>query len=341
MVRKSETTRNRIKLPAIGAEIFTYLKDVNDRESFTASRRLKDLLTSNLKAELAKYFPDFLLMETSQSTLRKVTNSLLSAGTSGNSRTLDALQEIGDLSKRERGEIDYLGINKVLRDWSKDYRSAKGALDNNFKCINSFLRIYKTSNDESVKQLLRGNISSYADFTSWNQSLRDYWVKKQFVKANLQGAYLAIYDAFIRTFDEDLSNVRLYSELDTTWLRYLSAEQKTLHETSSTSNFNQDPDESSQIPSSFDIELEIGGGKLDYLVRCYSLNQYQASQLQFKLALELSRAKQFPTLRFRVSHRQDDSPVIVVAVNGVQAESDVSNIVHFLENALEKAKSTH
>lgn len=340
-VQTNESPRNRIQLPAIGAEIFTYLKDVNDRESFTASRRLKDLLTSNLKIELVKSFPNFPVFETSQSTLRKITNSLLSAGASGHNRTLDAIQEFGDISNKENKEINYLEVAQYLRDWSKDYRSAKGSLDNSFKCINSFLRIQKTANDESIKTLLRGAISTYSDFLKWVNFTREYWIKKQIIKVNLQGSYLAIYDAFIETFDEDLSNKRFRSLLDTTWMRYLSLEHNPINVSETFDKDLDKPNPDSERRPSFDIELEIGSGKFEYLVRCYSFNQYQASQLQFKLALELSRAKQFPALNFRVSNRQDTSPTLVVAVKGVQNESDVSNIVDFIEDALQKAKFKH
>lgn len=337
----SESPKNRIQLPAIGAEIFTYLKDVNDRESFTASRRLKDLLANNLKIELVKTFPSFPVFETSQSTLRKITNSLLSAGTSGNNRTLDAIQEFGDISNKENKELNYLQVAQYLRDWSKDYRSAKGSLDNSFKCINSFLRIQKTGNDESIKTLLREPIATYSDFLKWINFAREYWIKKQIIKVNLQGSYLAIYDAFIETFDEDLSNNRFRSLLDTTWLRYLSLEHNTVNKSESFDNNLDNPNLDLERRPSFEIELDIGDGKFEYLVRCYSFNQYQASQLQFKLALELSRAKQFSALNFRVANRQDTSPTLVVAVKGVQSESDVSNIVNFIEDALEKAKFKH
>lgn len=333
--------RNKIGLPAIGAEIFAYLKDVNDRESFTASRRLKDLLTTNLKQELVKVFPSQVIAETSQSTLRKITNSLLSAGSSGNNRTLDAVQELADSSNKAHLEIDYLETTRNLRDWARDYRSAKGALDNNFKCINSVLRVQKTPNDESIKQLLRIQIDGFAEFLAWNSALRDYWIKKELVKKPLQGAYLAIYDSFIRTFEDDLSNVQLHLYLDSIWLRYLSDEHQTSLQTAQFMNSVPDYKEEDKPSQLYEIELEIGEGKIDYLVKCPAFNTFQASQLQFKLALELSKSKQFPSLSFRVAHKKDTFPVIVVAVQGIQSESDVSNIAQFLQNALEKARTTH
>ena len=75
--------RNQIKLPTIGAELFTYLKDVNDHESFTASMRLKDLLSERLKNEINSWFIAAPLPELDRTLVRKITNSLLSAGLTG------------------------------------------------------------------------------------------------------------------------------------------------------------------------------------------------------------------------------------------------------------------
>jgi len=91
---KKTRTRNRIQLPTLGAELFTYLKDVNDHESFTASRRLKDLLAERVKNEINGWFQTPSLPELDRTLLRKITNSLLSAGVVGQKRTKDALSEI-------------------------------------------------------------------------------------------------------------------------------------------------------------------------------------------------------------------------------------------------------
>jgi len=336
----NEDLRNTISLPAIGAEVFTYLKDVNDRESFRASRRLKDLMAINLKNELARFFTKSSSGENSQSSLRKVTNSLLSAGSSGHQRTFDAVQELGELSNNKDQALNGSEVTDSLRAWSRDYRSAKGALDNNFKCINSFLRIQKTGNDESVKHLLRVQISDYSEFMSWNTELRDYWTRKKLVKDPLQGAYVAIYDSFIRTFEMNLSNIKFRAFLDSIWLKYLLDEHKIVVPTF---DLVKESPVTRDLPSntrSFEIELEVDKGAINYLVKCYPLSSFQASQLQFKLALELSRFKEDPSLNFRVSQKQDIVPTIVIAVQGVQDESNISNIVFFLESILEKAKST-
>jgi len=340
LVDTKVSTRNRIALPAIGAEVFTYLKDVNDRESFTASRRLKDLLSANLKKELGKYFTAESISKTSQSTLRKITNSLLSAGSSGNSRTLEALRGSGELEFSKDAAKDFSVATKLLREWSRDYRSAKGSLDNNFKCINSFLRVQKTPNDETVRKLLREKISNNIDFTNWNLELKTYWSQKELVKSSLQGAYLAIFDSFIKSFEHDLSNVNLSRILDEAWMRYLGDEQKQLKPLVEVS---QEVTESMDNlkPDFFEIELEIYGSQVNYLIKCISLSDFQASQLRFKLALELSKSNMFPLLNFRVSLKKEDHPIIGIAVHGEQIESDLSNVVQFLESTLEKAKTTH
>jgi len=336
-----ETPRNRLSIPAIGAEVFTYLKDVNDRESFVASRRLKDLLGSNLRSELSRFFEVEKTMEISQSTIRKITNSLLAAGASGNSRTLEALKELDALDLDIAKSQDFLTVTKFLREWSRDYRSAKGSLDNNFKCVNSFLRVQRTANDDTVKALLRKSLSNHSDFIEWTQELRRYWIQKKLVKENLQGAYLGIFDEFIRSFNDDLSNTKLSVFLDHLWLEYLPNEQR-LEVASNFDEYHSDAIRLEPlIEKPFEVELVIEKGAINYLIKFFSMNQFQVSQLKFKLALELSKASLPSLLTFRVFLKKDLVPTIAIAVQGEQVESDVSNIVQFLESTLEKAMTIH
>jgi hypothetical protein len=123
-------------------------------------------------------------------------------------------------------------------------------------------------------------------------------------------------------------------------MRYLGDEQKQFKSPIET------PQEvmtamNSFTPNSFDIDLEIYGHQVNYLIKCNSFSDFQASQLRFKLALELSKSNRFPLLNFRVSLKKEHFPIIRIAVNGEQIESDLSNIVQFLESTLEKAKTTH
>jgi hypothetical protein len=149
-MEKATRTKNRIALPTFGAELFTYLKDVNDHESFTASMRLKDVLSERLKNEINGWFSVPAIPELDRTLLRKITNSLLSAGTIGEKRTKDALSEIRFEHSNLNLEMNVTIATEKLREWSRDFRSAKGFLDHQYKCINSFLRIQKTTNDENV-----------------------------------------------------------------------------------------------------------------------------------------------------------------------------------------------
>ena len=75
-MEKETRTRNRIALPALGAELFNYLKDVNDHESFKASMRLKDLLSERVKNEINSWFVVATLPELDRTLIRKITNYL-------------------------------------------------------------------------------------------------------------------------------------------------------------------------------------------------------------------------------------------------------------------------
>jgi len=205
-MEKKPQKRNQIVIPTFGAELFTYLKDVNDHESFTASMRLKDLISEHLKEEINSWFTGPVIPELDRSLIRMITNSLLAAGAVGIGRTKDALSEIRYDQAHFIKNMDLAELTDYLRDWSRDFRSAKGFLDYQYKCINSFLRVQKTTNDESVRALLKMEINNILDFKRWQNELEDYWHKKGVIKLNLRNSYENIFRMFMGTFDDQLKN---------------------------------------------------------------------------------------------------------------------------------------
>jgi hypothetical protein len=337
-VNTEARSRNRITLPSFGTEVFTYLKDVNDRESFTASRRLKDLLSANLKSELEQHFDRSSLEKLSQALSRKITNSLLSPGSSGQSRTKDALIEVGALDNSLISRPNYESITEALRMWSQDFRSAKGALDNNFKCINSFLRVQNTTNDETVRKLLKYEINTHSDFIKWSEELKRYWKQKGLVKSNISLSYLNTFNAFIDTFDQNLFNTEFRILLDLLWLEYLKEEQK--------SNLNINLAERKALDSFkamtptnfFDIDLQIENGVISYRTIFHAMSEFYVSQLRFKLALDLATSDLFPNISFTVSTKVENEPVLLIRAEGATNEVDVANIVNFLESTIKNSK---
>lgn len=331
-------SRNRITLPSFGTEIFTYLKDVNDRESFTASRRLKDLLSANLKSELEQHFDRPSLEKLSQALSRKITNSLLSPGTSGQSRTKDALIEVGALDNSLKLRPNYELITETLRIWSQDFRSAKGALDNNFKCINSFLRVQNTANDETVRKLLKYEINNHSDFIEWSEELKNYWKQKVLVKSNISLSYLNIFNAFIDTFDQNLFNTNFRILLDSLWLEYLKEEQKSNHNINLAEYKALDSFVAITPTKFFDIDLQIENGIISYRTIFHDISEFYVSQLRFKLALDLATSDLFPNISFTVSTKVENEPVLLIRAEGATNEVDVANIVNFLESSIKNSK---
>ena len=335
---------NRIKLPTIGAELFTYLKDINDHESFTSSMRLKDMLSDRVKAEINSWFKVARLPELDRTLLRKITNSLLSPGLVGQKRTRDALSEI-------RFEEQYMTENKnlfeatdFLRNWARDYRSAKGFLDYQYKCVNSFLRVQKTTNDDSVRNLLKQDIASISDFKLWQLTLTAYWNKKGLVKENLRTSYKNLFEIFMGTFDDQLQNGMYHSYLDQNWQRYIDSESNSDLEPYDVIPAEIEPMNDSETfveknnTNPFEVNLRIEGGEIFYHVICNTMSEFQASELRFKIALEISKNKNFDRSGFSVSLIVSEIPTILIRTDAPDDEDSIRNVVVFLEKILDETK---
>jgi hypothetical protein len=338
-MEKEPRTRNRIALPTLGAELFTYLKDINDHESFTASMRLKDLLSERVKNEINSWFVVPALPELDRTLTRKITNSLLSAGAVGHKRTKDALSEIRFEPSNLSSNMDVNTATEHLREWSRDFRSAKGFLDHQYKCINSFLRVQRTINDDTVRQLLKMEILDFSDFGAWQKTLEEYWNKKGIVKQNLRNSYESIFRIFMGTFDDQLQNGTYYKILDQNWQKYIDAAilQSAGH---SELEFFLDEiaESSSRKVMAFEIDLRIEGGEIFYHILCNRLNELQASELRFKIALAISRSEAFKELRFSVSLIKSDVPVILIRVDAKSDEEELAHMVKLLEEVIERSK---
>ena len=334
--------RNQITLPTIGAELFTYLKDVNDHESFTASMRLKDLLSERVKVEINSWFKASPLPELDRTLLRKITNSLLSAGLTGQKRTKDALSEIRFDEKNMDNRMTLLEATDFLRNWARDYRSAKGFLDYQYKCVNSFLRVQKTTNDETVRMLLKKDITGMADFKNWQHELDSYWNKKGLVKENLRTAYQNMFEIFMGTFDDQLQNGMYHKYLDENWQRYVDPTDSSdnldleLAQEDDFSPFVEAPRSLAKNP--FEVDLRIEGGEIFYHVVCNTLTEFQASELRFKIALSISQNKDFGDTRFSVALLPGDVPIILIRTDSPKDETSLRSVVTFLERVLDDSK---
>jgi len=338
-MEKATRTKNRIALPTFGAELFTYLKDVNDHESFTASMRLKDVLSERLKNEINGWFSVPAIPELDRTLLRKITNSLLSAGTIGEKRTKDALSEIRFEPSSLNLEMNVTIATEKLREWSRDFRSAKGFLDHQYKCINSFLRIQKTTNDENVRNLLKMEISSHSDFSAWQKMLEEYWNQKGIIKQNLRNSYENIFRLFMGFFDDQIQNGLYHKLLDQNWQKYIDSSVFQLSSNDDHRLVDEYPSlnmDRKELP--FEIDLRIEGGKIFYHILCNRLNELQASELRFKIALAISRTALFKDLMFSVSLISSDVPVILIRVDAKSDEEELARMVILLEEVIERSK---
>jgi len=280
-------------------------------------------------------------LEPNNSLYRKIVNSLLSAGTSGYNRTRDALLELQFPKSKFVQEVNFNELAEMLREWSKDFRSAKGFLDNNFKCINSFLRIQSTTNDSTIRELLRFSVADYQSFNSWSLQVIDYWQAKNIVRSPLKSTYLATFQSYLNSFEPDLSNSRFGQQLNSSWSRYIPDKLKS--ENYAALEVGPDPrllglEERRKY---FDVSLEVFEGAISYAIDCGNVSELQASELRLQLAIALSRNSEFLSLRFRVSLEMGKHPVIKVSVENLELGVEVSKIVEFLELTWREVQSQH
>lgn len=329
----SSKTVHKLALPTVGAELFTYLKNVNDSEAFTASMRIKDTLSVAIKVDVTSWFGIPALPELDQSLLRKLTNSLLAAGEAGNSRTLEALREIRFETTPMTQPLSRDDAVAKLRLATRDYRSAKGFLENNHKCINSFMKLNRAINDENIRDLLKMSIRNQEDFASWNGALIKYWEQKANVKSALRSSYLTIFQKYISTFESDLSNSRYRDWLDTSIRNYVDLELDSGSTVSFADSAPSSIEDAIASTASVQVHFHINEGEIEYEATFLGYTKLQISSIRIKLALLLQKETEFSNLKLIVSMGTgDSSKSIFVRTRSQLSEAQIVELTNFLEN---------
>lgn len=329
----TSSTVHKLALPSVGAELFTYLKNVNDSEAFTASMRIKDALAAAIRIEVNSWFGVPALPELDQSLLRKLTNSLLAAGEAGSGRTLEALREVRFESTPMTQQLSRDEAAQKLRLATRDFRSAKGFLENNHKCINSFMKMNRAINDENIRELLKMSIRTQEDFLKWTRDLIDYWDQKTTVKAALRGSYIGIFQKFVFTFEEDISNKKFREILDIAIGNYVS-----LPVNQGLSNQNSEMDllkssTKSIEDASVEVHFHITEGDIEYEAIFHGYTKLQVSSIRIKLALLLQKKSEFANLKLVVSLGNGTSAnTILVRTKTEMSEDQIFQLTKFLES---------
>jgi hypothetical protein len=194
-------------------------------------------------------------------------------------------------------------------------------------------------NDDTVRQLLKMELANFSDFIAWQKILEEYWNKKGIIKQNLRNSYESIFRLFMGTFDDQLQNGTYHKILDQNWQKYIDTAIFQVPEYSDQEFISSEIDENpsrSEMP--FEIDLRIEGGEIFYHILCNRLNELQASELRFKIALAISKSDSFKELRFSVSLIKSDLPVILIRVDAKSDEQELAHMVKLLEEVIERSK---
>jgi hypothetical protein len=151
-----------------------------------------------------------------------------------------------------------------------------------------------------------------------------------------------MFEIFMGTFDDQLQNGMYHKYLDQNWQRYVDPASD-----STNYDFDISPEEDNHISEGasfkspinpFEVDLRIEGGEIFYHVVCNTLTEFQASELRFKIALSISKNKNFGDTRFSVALLPGDLPIILIRTDSPKDEVSIRNVVTFLEGILDETK---
>ena len=143
----------------------------------------------------------------------------------------------------------------------------------------------------------------------------------------------------METFDDQLQNVTYHKTLDQNWQKYIDT---SIFQMPAYTDQEFIISEMTVKPSHkdmpFEIDLRIEGGEIFYHISCNRLNELQASELRFKIALAISRSGSFKELRFSVSLINSNVPMILIRLDAKSDEEELAYMVKLLEEVIERSK---
>ena len=213
------------ELPVEPVELAGELKNLLARETTKVSSALTLALQDRLGKTLSGWFEDEEITN-DLNLLRKLANSVSSAGPTGAERTKEALDLVPqwDSLSSKLSRDNAVGI---MRDETSDFRKAKSYLNNQAKFVNAFLKFYlDDSNDlsSSEKQILDRKVESFAEFRAWSVALSDAWMR---ARPEMEQKNHKLYQSYWMRFTDALitKGLKQYSlELVGNVENYLSSE---------------------------------------------------------------------------------------------------------------------
>jgi hypothetical protein len=320
-----------INLPVNGATLVKYLEEVNDYEASKAGEYIKAEMAGLLKTTIHSWFK-LPPPELDRALIRKISNSVLAAGSAGLDRTIEALGNLRFEGVLLTSPRTPMGAAVELREVVRDYRAAKNWLFNQSKCVNSVIKApqFFGSKNSDWQELAGRKVANFQDWLKWREGLYELWEKKTKIAERLRGSYKNNWGIFQVTFDESLMNgqYRLFLQQQINQIIHVDEIQSYVEQ--AYEDFMLDP---KKIIGKYELQINVEGSEVFFYImlnekfakpeRLNSIKSdliYQLSSLIEKASSKLAVSQmttEFPTLCLRMKKpgKKSDFDAISAAIS--------------------------
>ncbi len=202
---RQASTKHAAEISELGYSVmpFQLAVELGSRFSQDTSRVTSALLSAmqeSLTSLLTEVF-NGLPPRIDPSAMKKLSNSLLSAGISGIERTEKALTEIQQMNSVDgKRPLNISELAEQLRSDTTNFRKASTYMDHQARCIKAFLNLFQEDFEkiEGKFPSMVLPVRSRKDFDHWASELVEYWFRNTRVDSKNQAMYVNVWRVFIQ-----------------------------------------------------------------------------------------------------------------------------------------------
>lgn len=319
-----------------------FAKALEDRLA-SDTKRVDDALVAVLQEELLlllnSWFgrkPD----EFDQGLMKRLTNALLSAGKSGEDRTLASLQTISNSTwERHVNKVTSDNAAEQLREKTADFRRASAFVDHQAKCVKAFLKVITEKpvvKSDTLMELLIGDLDSATEIFDWSSVLSMHWYET----TNIDPKNRSMYQKYWREFISVVSSAENgdYGDfLSTKAQNYLSESNQDLFKKSyrRLKDSARKADSVDLAPKS-SLKLDSGNASLS---TTFSMSSGQVHQMKEDLLFMFASDVLLQTQQLEILIDPNDEQTLVVKFTPPKEMLTYRRVIQALNGNIEKAYS--
>jgi len=166
------------ELPVNSTELANTLKSSLSKSTNIVNTAVTLAVQDFIANKLTNWFADSDITS-DKALMKKLANTVSTPGSSGEQRTLEALNSIPRWDARST-TLSIDDAARILRDETNDFRKAKSFLANQAKCINAFPKFFIEEGEnlnKEEKAILEGKVESNSELKAWAATLGEAWVR--------------------------------------------------------------------------------------------------------------------------------------------------------------------